>query len=74
MILAPAALHLAAYQSVGLLEILGAPTGRFADLLGANHIAAANDHGFNDYASENESQVKSNGARREGLACELTLV
>lgn len=44
MILATAALYAAAESGVGILEILGPLAGGTADLLGANHIATANDH------------------------------
>ena len=44
MILATAALNAAADHGVGFLEILGPLAGGAADLVGANHIAAANDH------------------------------
>lgn len=45
MILAPATLYPAAEQGIGLLEIVGTTTRGLADLVGTNHIAAANDHG-----------------------------
>ena len=47
VILASAALDAAAELGIGLLDILGALTGGVADFVGANHIAATNDHGPN---------------------------
>lgn len=47
MILAPAALHAAAERLIGLFEIVRALADGLAKLGGANHIAAAHDHGGN---------------------------
>lgn len=45
VILAPTALDAAAEGGIGFFEILGALASGPADFIGANHIAAANDHG-----------------------------
>ena len=45
MIFAATALDPAAEETIGLLDVLRPAASGLADLVGANHIAAANDHG-----------------------------
>ncbi len=71
MVFAAAALQPATERGVGLFATVRALPRGFADFLGPNHIAAANDHSDEHYASANDLQQNS---MESGLVAILTVL